>query len=303
MISHEMNRSIKRLKSCLLGLFLLLTINAHSLDKSNVSYFQTDHRYIYRTELLNLALSYSQTEKSSIQLVPRPDIPTARAVNLMSNYKIRGVLSLATSVEQEEELLAIKIPIMAGILGMRVFLIHQDLQSEFSKVTNYSQFKKYVAGFGEHWGDLSILEDNGLSVMPVAKYESLFNMLEAKRFDFFPRGVNEVLIEYTKKKEVLPNLAVEQNLAIYYPYPVYYFVNKHDYDLAGRIQYGLGQALKDGKFKRLFLLHHKDLMNQLKFSDRRIFNFQNSTLPSDAKILNKHWWLKEKKAGSNDPAE
>jgi len=165
-----------------------------------------------------------------------------------------------------------------------------------------SQLKNYVAGFGEHWGDLSILRDNGLSVMPVAKYESLFEMLNAKRFDFFPRGVNEVLVEYNKKKEKSLNLAVEQSLAIYYPYPVYYFVNKHDYDLAGRIQYGLSQALKDGRFKSLFLYHHKDLLSQLNFAERRIFNFNNNSLPSDAKIINKHWWLTEK-AGSYDPAE
>lgn len=302
-IRGDMNRLITWARSCFLLTLLLLTVCSHALEKSEVSYFQTDLRYNYRTELLNLALSYSQTEEATIDLIPRPDIPTARAGNLMAQNKIRGVLSLATSIKREEELLAVKIPIMAGILGMRVFLIHKDLQIELSKVTNFSQFKKYVAGFGEHWGDLSILRDNGLSVIPVAKYESLFGMLNAKRFDFFPRGVNEVLVEHSERKDTLSNLAVEQSLAIYYPYPVYFFVNKHDYDLAGRIQYGLDQALKDGRFKSLFLYHHKDLLSQLNFSDRRVFNFKNNTLPSDAKITNKNWWMSQKKAGSSDPAE
>jgi hypothetical protein len=91
-------------------------------------------------------------------------------------------------------------------------------------------------------------------------------------------------------------LAVEQKLAIYYPYPVYFFVNKHDYDLAGRIQYGLDQALKDGRFKDLFLYHHQDLLTQLNFAERRIFNFNNPSLPSDAKATNKSWWLKGKES-------
>jgi len=137
-IRGDMNRLITWARLYSLLSLLLLTVCSHALEKSEVSYFQTDHRYNYRTELLNLALSYSQTEDVTIDLIPRPDIPTARAVNLMGKNKIRGVLSLATTIKREEELLAIKVPIMAGILGMRVFLIHKDLQIELSKVTNFS---------------------------------------------------------------------------------------------------------------------------------------------------------------------
>jgi hypothetical protein len=281
-----------------LFLFLLFNTLAYAgeekLDNTNVFYFQTDERYVYRTELLKLVLSYSKSDNLLIDLVANSSIPTARAADLMEKGRIRGIVSFATSVEREKKLRAIKIPIMAGILGMRVFLIHQEQQSEFSEITTYSQLKNYVAGFGEHWGDLAILRENGLNVVPVAKYQSLFNMLNAKRFDFFPRGVNEILAEYEKQIEVLPNLKIEEDIAIYYPYPVYFFVNKTDDELANRIQYGLEQAQQDGRFKTLFLSHHQGLMTKLNFEQRRVFNLENNNLPSRAEVINKSWWLKEK---------
>jgi hypothetical protein len=281
-----------------LFLFLFFNVFAYAgeepLGNTSVFYFQTDERYVYRTELLQLALSYTEAKNPPITLVANPNIPTARAVDLMERDSIRGIVSFATSVEREKKLRAIKIPIMAGILGMRVFLIHKDLQLEFSEITTYSQLKNYVAGFGEHWGDLAILKENGLNVMPVAKYQSLFNMLNAKRFDFFPRGVNEILAEYKKQIEALPNLKIEEDIAIYYPYPVYFFVNKKDDDFAKRIQYGLEQAQQDGRFKALFMSHHQDLMTRLNFGQRKVFNVENNTLPSRAEIINKSWWLKDK---------
>lgn len=275
-----------------LFLMLLPTTAVLAVDPDNdVFYFQTDERYDYRTELLKLVLSYSEDEQP-INLVPRPDIPSARAAHLMEKSQIRGILSLSTSAVREEQLLAIKIPIMAGILGMRVFLIHQDQQGLFSNIQSYSQLKTLIAGFGEHWGDLAILSENDLPVIPVTKYQSLFDMLEAKRFDYFPRGVNEIIPELKKQKEKLPNLIIEKDIAIYYPYPVYFFINKQDYDLARRLQYGLEQAQSDGSLKTLFLDHHQNLMEELGFSNRRIFNLENNQLPNDAKVTNKSWWMK-----------
>ncbi len=280
--------------------FLLLLVLLSSFSavqaKEPLYYFQVDHRYNYRTALLELALSYTPNDKTeeSISLLPEANIPMARATYLMAKNKIRGVVSLATTHEREAELLAIKIPIMAGILGMRVLLIHQSQQQQFSSINDKEQLKHYVAGFGEHWGDLSILKENGISVLPVAKYSSLFEMLNAQRFDFFPRGVNEIFSEFEIYKEQFPDLSIEKSLAIYYPYPVYFFVAKQDETIAQRIELGLEKALVDGRFKQLFLRHHKDLLQKLNFGKRAIFNLSNDSLPKDAQIDNMDWWLQSK---------
>ncbi len=266
-------------------------LDAQESKAQQLYYFQVDGRYDYRTELLALALSYSSAD-SKIQLIPRPDIPMARAVKLIPKNNFLGIVSLATSRQREQDLLAIKIPILAGILGMRVFLIHKDNASVFSNIENLDDLKNKVLGFGEHWADRAILQNNGFTIAGVSKYQSLFDMLNAKRFDYFPRGVNEVLGEFKQQKAKLNGLAIEQHLAIYYPYPVYFFLSKHDKKIADQIRYGLQQSLLDGRFKQLFLRYHQDLLQQLNFDQRQIFSIRNDALPEEAIILNKHWWLK-----------
>lgn len=266
--------------------------------KGIISYFQVDGRYDYRTALLELALSYSPDDHSAtlITLQAEPDIPIPRGIHLMTKDSIQGIVSLATTKEREEKLLAIKVPIMAGILGMRVFLIHKNNKETFLNIKNLSQLKQKVAGFGEHWGDISILKENNIPVLPVVKYPSLFEMLNAQRFDYFPRGVNEILGEYEENKYELEDLAIEQSLALYYPYPVYFFVNKSNVELAKRIEYGLQQALKDGRFESLFFYYHQGLLERLNFDNRIILSITNSSLPEDAKVINRSWWYKNKES-------
>lgn len=284
------------LLSYFIFLFVLLPnayaqgLDAQESTVQQLYYFQVDGRYDYRTELLALALSYSSAD-SKVQLVPRPDIPMARAVKLIQKNDFLGIVSLATSRQREQDLLAIKIPILAGILGMRVFLIHKDNAPVFSKIDHLADLKDKVLGFGEHWADRVILQNNGFNIAGVSKYQSLFDMLNAKRFDYFPRGVNEILEEFKQQKTKLKGLAIEQHLAIYYPYPVYFFLSKHDKKIADQIRYGLQQSLLDGRFKQLFLRYHQNLLHQLNFDQRLIFNIHNDALPEDAIIFNKHWWL------------
>lgn len=273
-----------------LMLGICFVTNAQAEERLN--YFQVDGRYDYRTELLQLALSYSD---QSPELIANSKIPVTRAMNLMKKGEITGIVSMATSEKREEDLLAIKIPILAGILGMRVFFIHNEDQAQFSAIEDISDLQNLTAGFGEHWADLKILTENGFKVEPVAKYQSLFNMLNAKRFDYFPRGINEIFGEYETQKKSLKNLIIEQGLAIYYSYPVYFFVSNQDEKLASKIRIGLEKSLADGRFKTLFLDHHHDLLEQLRFEKRRVFHLKNSALPDGAQIKNMHWWFDESK--------
>lgn len=67
--------------------------------KDELYYFQVDGRYDYRTELLKLALSYTELDSldEGVTLQPEGNIPTARATYLMAKNKIRGIVSLAMS--------------------------------------------------------------------------------------------------------------------------------------------------------------------------------------------------------------
>ena len=71
-----------------------------------------------------------------------------------------------------------------------------------------------------------------------------------KRFDYFPRGLYEVWGE--QKVNADKNLVIEDSLMLYYPAPIYFFVNKKNVALANRIERGLRIAMQDGSFDKLF---------------------------------------------------
>ena len=222
------------MKRNLLIAFFLLGFSFFSFSKTiTLKYFQKDLRYEYRIQLLELALEKTEDLENKYILSPTQEILTQdRGLQELENGEI-DVVFLPTSPEREEKFLPIKIPILRGILGYRVFLIHKDNEKSFEKIESFGELKsKFTAGFGAQWADMKILEKNDIKVIGAAKYESLFRMLEAKRFDYFPRGINEAWNEVEEKGKDYPDIMVDKNIALFYEYPVYFFVNKNNFKLA-----------------------------------------------------------------------
>lgn len=64
-------------------------------------------------------------------------------------------------------------------------------------------------------------------------------MLNHDRFDFLPRGVNEIFEEYALRKDLLENVIIEPHLALYIPGATYVFVSPKYPELAERLEIGL----------------------------------------------------------------
>jgi hypothetical protein len=75
-------------------------------------------------------------------------------------------------------------------------------------------------------------------------------MLIGKRFDYFPRGLDEVWSE--EKLFSNKGIIIEQHLMLKYSTSKYFFVNKRNVALADRIERGLKIAIADGSFDALF---------------------------------------------------
>ncbi len=205
---------------------MLAQVNFVQATETKIRYFQTDYRYEYRIKLLDLALTKTTKEFGGYQLVGvDKNLTQGRGSSQLQHGKGLDIAFFPTNREREQSFLPIRIPILQGILGYRVLLVHKSNQSGFSKIETLEQLKKrYMAGFGQHWADMAILESNNIPVIGVAKYELLFAMLDAKRFDYFPRGINEAWIEVEKYQNQYKNMTVAPNIALYYPYYVYFFV-------------------------------------------------------------------------------
>ena len=106
------------------------------------------------------------------------------------------IIRLTADFQSREHFEIVPIPINRGIVGYRIFLIRKASRNDFARITNLADLLEtgFKAGQGR-WTDVDILRDNGIDVVVGNNYEGLFSMLMEKRFDFFPRGINEAFEE------------------------------------------------------------------------------------------------------------
>ena len=201
------------------------------------------------------------------------------------------VMWTMTSKEREGILLPVRIPLLKGLLGYRIFLIREGDADKFKQVLNLSQLRHFVAGQGHDWPDTQILRASNLPVHTSSNYEGLFSMLKARRFDYFPRGINEIWPELDAHKD--QGMVIDKYLMLYYPSPIYFFFNPKNVALARRVEDGLKLAIEDGSFDRIFFSHpaHKKMFEQVAFEARTIITLNNPLLPAETPLENRQLWL------------
>jgi len=249
-----------------------------------------DNRSDYTIKLLALALSHSPDK---YQVMPSLNIsPKARNFTLLERKQDIDVIWSMTRAERERRFRPIRIPIFKGLSGWRLALLHTDNKDLFSEVESPSQLAPYSAGQMYAWTDTKILKYNGINVQTGPTYASLFKMLAAKRFDFFPRSVTEALAEYEEHK--LNRIVIDPHLLIHYPTAIYFFVHKDNVNLALDIEKGLEIAIADGSFDALFFDYHQDIFERSNLSERRVFRLHNPLLPKNTPLQRRELWLEPK---------
>jgi len=254
-----------------------------------------DTRYNYHWEILKTSLDKTKTNYGSYQMLPSSNMNEKLQIKQLK----RGsgnltVIVRETSVEYEEILLPIRIPVDKDLVGYRVFLIRKEDQKRFSGITMLEHLKEVTIGQGQGWGDVDILRANGFFVDEGTNYEGLFKMLIKKRFDAFSRGVAEVIDEFEQRKVNLPSLHIEETIALYYPLPTYFWFskNKQGEILAERVKEGLYTMLDDGSFNKIFNEYHKHVISRHDLGNRKIFRLNNPFLPKETPFDDERLWYK-----------
>ncbi|WP_193747529.1 substrate-binding periplasmic protein [Cellvibrio sp. OA-2007] len=244
----------------------------------------------YFTTLLVMALNASKADNEVIDIVFSPrDYSQARWINMLENDSSDFVIWTMTDKEREQQLRPIRIPLFKGLFGYRVLLIRKHEQARFDHIKNPKHLTKFLGGQGTHWPDTLILQANGLRLTTAETTESLFRMINARRFDYFPRGVSEAWFELLQRKET--RLEVEDNLLIYYPSAIYFFVNKNNEALAQRIEKGMELLIDNGKFDQFFYNHPRVSSGLERLKNRRIITLKNPYLPAETPVDNPRYWI------------
>jgi hypothetical protein len=244
----------------------------------------------YSIRMLSLAL---ERVNAHYEIVPDPDgsqRTQARYIEDVAAGRI-DVMWAASDVSLEEQVLPVRIPLLKGLLGHRIFLIHKNAQAKFDAVKTLDDLKKLSLGQGRRWADTEILESNQLKVVKTEKYENLLYMLDGGRFDAFPRGVQEPWSEVDKIPGL--ELAVEKNLMLVYKMPFYLFVSPKNQKLARDIEAGLNAMIEDGSFDYEFLNDPsiKKVIELANLKERKVFYLDNPSMPKKTPVEREELWL------------
>ena len=251
-----------------------------------------DNRSNYFIQVLQLAMNKSTKRLGDYLLIPIA-APTTQARRFQS-VRRQGGLDITwgmSSPERENEFIAIPFPLLKGLIGYRVLLIHKDSQDAFRRLEHQDDFQKMKAIQGTSWPDVEYLTHNDFQVVTHSGYEVLFNMLRKKRVDYFPRSIEEVWseLEGPYAKDIL----LLDNVLLHYQAPIYFFVSKENPELAERILSGLEIANRDGSFQQLFDQHPSVIKAKafLNKPDLKVFKLNAPyNLPSLPGMNSDYWY-------------
>jgi len=218
------------------------------------------------------------------------DITQARAVEMLKNDEM-DIIWLATNSDVESQLRAVYFPLLKGLLGHRVAIIHPSMQGTFSQVRTYDDLRSVKFGQGQGWPDVEILRSNGLQVVTTSKYDNLFYMTEGGRFDGFPRGLLEPWVELAAHPDL--NLTVEQSIVLVYRLAFYLFVTKDNEALGKALHEGLDIALANGDYDDFFYNTTlvKDAISRSNLTNRQVFTLKNPFLTKETPPDDSGYWL------------
>lgn len=249
-------------------------------------------RDLYHSQLLEQIFAHSK-EKDNVEITLYPkSIPHHRAFKYLADNKDVDILVGYATEEREQKYRSVPIPIIKGINGWRLSLVHKDNQEVFRNVDSLSKLRVFRPGIYHAWKDRDILEANQLNPITGSDFVGLYRMLNNKRFDFLPRSILEIDNESTVLiKDHKLNLVAEPHFMMVYPTALYFYVNKDNSTLAMNIEEGLEAIIANGVFDDIFYQHYGDLLDKLKKQNRHIIQLTNPTLPSSVPLHRKELWL------------
>ncbi len=253
---------------------------------------ERDYRHRYNNAILSTALDKTTSTHGAYELkMTLRGSQRERALVELIAGRLINVHTVPTRPEWEEKALPIRIPVAKGLLGYRLFLIKRQDLDRFASIQSLEELKQLRAGLRQQWSTTLAMQALGFNVMTGRSYEGLFRMLVHGRFDYFPRGVNEIFEEYDHRRLNLPEMTIEPSKALYLPMPTYIFVSPQNPELAARIEAGLRRMIQDGSLDKLFWEYHRASIQQSDLANRQIFRVPNPLLSPDTPFEKKNLWF------------
>ncbi|MDG6099400.1 amino acid ABC transporter substrate-binding protein [Alteromonas sp. ZYF713] len=245
----------------------------------NIPTFQrgTGEFYFYIKTLLSLALAQTDNQFGPVILVPDSEVASQQE---QFNQLTQGTTDInwsITTIKREQQHIAVRIPLTAGLFGYRVILVRAS-DKRFNEPLSVAELKALTAVQGTGWPDNSVLTFNGFTLI-TDSYSGAFENLSNGRADYFPRAANEVFTELASR--TTKDLIIAKHITLHYDNPMFFFVTKSKPELARRLEKGLAILAANGDLSRLLTSQHFYIRARNLLTGREPIRLENPLL-SDA---------------------
>ena len=279
-----------------MGALILLIVHSYvcamDLIKANIGESVLDQRIHFKKQILINALELTKPKYGDYQIeIKKYYMNGDRSFVELTTGKNINVYFALTRSDMEEIAIPIRIPVRRGIVNYRLLLIKRGTENFFSNVNTLDDLKKIRVGVDTAWAAHKTLLYHGFNIIPVADYDSMFNMLARKRFEYIPRAPNEIFDEIERHPGEFYDFIIEPTLAIYMPSATYVFVSKEFPRIADRLKEGLELMVKNGDLLKIFHTFFYDSILKANIKNRKIINIVNPYLPETVPVDDSTLWF------------
>ncbi len=244
-------------------------------------------RQVYERKVLKAILEATEAEWGAWKLEETLDEYPGNEESLV--FKDKGhdlfVTIAGNQKFKEGDMIVIPHLLTKNLLGYRVPIIRKEDAGLFDEISSPGDLQKLNHGIPETWSDATIFRHNGYNVVEDGNFDDIFDRLQNKLFDYSAYGANEVLGVYENRASKREGLIIDQNLLLFYPFPLVFYVNPDKPKIAERIEQGLQSIISSGKLDAIFDEHYGNIVEQLKLDKRRIFVLDNPLIPDEFRYL------------------
>ncbi len=253
--------------------------------------FPTGPTVEFRWELLRLALSTCPEPWNQLRIEDAgAETVTQGRTELLLQDGQADVGAFGVTAQRIAHLRPIRIDLLRGLIGLRFLVVKRENVERFGRMTEDEILHKVRYGSQAQWADVGLMQANGMQLELVSNAQKLYLMLATGRFEALSRGANEVFAELKANADIASQLAIEPLHALYYDYPVWFWVRRDNEPLARAIETGLRNILRDGSFRELFLDRHRAEIEFARKSRRRVIRLSSSALPQPLEAPDTSWW-------------
>lgn len=248
---------------------------------------RSEARQVYEREVLKAILEATAEEWGQWQLEESMEDYPGTAESLVFTEKRHDLFVTIAGNQKfkEGDMIVIPLLLTKNLLGYRIPIIRKEDAGLFDQISKVEDLKKLKHGIPETWGDATIFRHNGYDVVEKGSFDDIFDRLQNNQFDYSAYGANEVLGVYENRASKHEGLIVDQNILLFYPFPLVFYINPEQPKLAERIEQGFQKITSSGKLDSLFNKYYGSITEQLNLDKRRIFVLDNPLLPNDFRYL------------------